>query len=247
MGVWETFRGNAWENRGVEKGMIQVENAVVVEAKVMGKRTFYEERVGCKFPFSFFYLFIWPFHVTGRTFFSFLLLFFIFISIFFLNQTFEETIYTNETINLGFTVSPLSMLKNPMILLVVFALGVTVGMPYLMEMSTCLSSAHDPQPFSITSLVPSLTKLLQNTVDPETRAEFEKQSRKGRNAAANDVNARRAAGAGRGGGAGAGAGGFDLAGWMAGTSQGPMAALDSTMKAAASGREAGSGSGARRR
>lgn len=84
-------------------------------------------------------------------------------------------------------------------------------------------------------------------MDPETRAEFEKQSRKGRNAAANDINARGAAGAGRGAGAGAGAGGFDLAGWMAGTSQGPMAALDSTMKAAASGREAGSGSGVRRR
>lgn len=34
------------------------------------------------------------------------------------------------------TVSPLSLLKNPMILLAVFALAVTFGMPYLIENST---------------------------------------------------------------------------------------------------------------
>ncbi|OAX76952.1 hypothetical protein ACJ72_08754 [Emergomyces africanus] len=119
-----------------------------------------------------------------------------------------------------------------MLLLAAFALGVTVGMPYLMDM-----------------------------MDPETRAEFERHSRKGRAAAMDDVSSKIGAGtgAGRGSGAGAGAGagagtragtgaaagggpgGFDLAGWMAGTSQGPMAALDSTMKATASGREGGSG------
>ncbi|KMW68818.1 hypothetical protein BDDG_13050 [Blastomyces dermatitidis ATCC 18188] len=162
VGVWETYRGNAWENRGVEKGMVQVGEVAVVEARVMGTREFYEERAGF---------------------------------------------------------SPLSLFKNPMILLVVFALAVTVGMPYLMDM-----------------------------MDPETRAEFERHSRKGRTAAIGDINAKAGAGAGAnairgagpGAGAGAGAGGFDLAGWMAGTSQGPMAALDSTVKAAASGREGGS-------
>ncbi|OJD26312.1 hypothetical protein ACJ73_02314 [Blastomyces percursus] len=167
VGVWETYRGNAWDNRGVEKGMVRVGEVAVVEARVMGMRKFYEERTGF---------------------------------------------------------SPLSLFKNPMILLVVFALAVTVGMPYLMDM-----------------------------MDPETRAEFERHSRKGRTAAINDINAKAGAvaganairGAGPGAGAGAGAGGFDLAGWMAGTSQGPMAALDSTVKAAASGR--GGGSGARRR
>ncbi|PGH00585.1 hypothetical protein GX51_05684 [Blastomyces parvus] len=167
VGVWETYRGNAWDNRGVEKGLVQVGEAVVVEAKVTGTRKFYEERAGF---------------------------------------------------------SPLSLFKNPMILLVVFALGVTIGMPYLMDM-----------------------------MDPETRAEFERHSRKGRTAAVNDINAKmgtdanavRGAGPGTGAAAGAGPGGFDLAGWMAGTSQGPMAALDSTVKATASGREGGSG--ARRR
>ncbi|OAX76951.1 hypothetical protein ACJ72_08755 [Emergomyces africanus] len=110
-----------------------------------------------------------------------------------------------------------------MILLVVFARGVAVGMPYLMDM-----------------------------MDPETRVEFERHSRKGRTAAIDDVSAKMGAstssgrgvgggGAGTGAAAGGGSGGFDLAGWMAGTSQGPMAALDSTMKATASGREGGAG------
>lgn len=39
-----------------------------------------------------------------------------------------------------FTVSPLSLLKNPMILLGVVALGITFGMPYLIDNSTFSSS-----------------------------------------------------------------------------------------------------------
>ncbi|PGG95126.1 hypothetical protein AJ79_10240 [Helicocarpus griseus UAMH5409] len=166
VGVWETYRGNAWENRGVERGVVREgdgdgDGKVTVEAKVVGKRGFYEERA--KF-------------------------------------------------------SPLSLFKNPMILLAIVALGITVGMPYLMD-----------------------------NMDPETRAEFEKQSRSSPlTSAMAGASGRGAGGAGRGAGAGAGAPGFDLAGWMAGTSQGPMAALDSSMKASTSGREGG-GAAARRR
>ncbi|OAX76851.1 hypothetical protein ACJ72_08856, partial [Emergomyces africanus] len=46
VGVWETYRGNAWDNRGAEKGMVRVGDVVVVEAKVMATRVFYEERAG---------------------------------------------------------------------------------------------------------------------------------------------------------------------------------------------------------
>lgn len=90
---------------------------MVVEAKVVEKRGFYEERAGCKFFVSFiFAVILRGYHMlTGR------LLFIL------------------------YTVSPLSLFKNPMILLVVFALGVTIGMPYLMEMSTFLSS-DTPRP-----------------------------------------------------------------------------------------------------
>ncbi|KAM5471917.1 hypothetical protein MauCBS54593_003324 [Microsporum audouinii] len=52
--------------------------------------------------------------------------------------------------------SPLSLLKNPMLLLAVFALAVTVGMPYLIE-----------------------------NMDPETREEFEKQRAAKKTSAAN--------------------------------------------------------------
>ncbi|CRG86719.1 long-chain acyl-CoA synthetase [Talaromyces islandicus] len=99
LGIWETFRGNQWENRGLEKYVAQVTDkpkadvAVTVDARVLARREFYEERP--KF-------------------------------------------------------SPLSLFKNPMILLAVFALAATIGMP----------------------------KLLEN-MDPEMREEFEKQSRSG--------------------------------------------------------------------
>jgi hypothetical protein len=53
MGVWETFRGNPWENRGAEKYVVDIAAKkaadVVVEAKVLGKKGFYEERATCEF------------------------------------------------------------------------------------------------------------------------------------------------------------------------------------------------------
>ncbi|KAG2415770.1 hypothetical protein HFD88_006962 [Aspergillus terreus] len=98
IGVWETFRGNPWDNRGVEKfaatgdkGQAQGQGDVTVEARVVARRAFYEQR--SKF-------------------------------------------------------SPLSLFKNPMILLALVALGFTFGMPKLME-----------------------------NMDPEMRAEFEAHSR----------------------------------------------------------------------
>ncbi|KAJ5381052.1 uncharacterized protein N7496_003480 [Penicillium cataractarum] len=95
LGVWETFRGNPWDNRGAEKYVVDVAGKkaadVVVEAKVLGRKGFYEERA--KF-------------------------------------------------------SPLSLVKNPMILMAIVALAMTFGMPKLME-----------------------------NMDPEMRAEFEQQSR----------------------------------------------------------------------
>lgn len=82
------------------------------------------------------------------------------------------------------------------------------------------------------------------------RAEFEKQSAKSPIAgAANKV----ASGAG-GGGGGGGAPSFDLAGWMAGTSPGPMSSLESAAepvaakgaKSGSTGRDTSGGSSRRR-
>ncbi|KAL4870174.1 hypothetical protein BDV12DRAFT_62589 [Aspergillus spectabilis] len=127
-GVWETFRGNEWGNRGAEK-FVRVagekvgggdggDGAVIVDIRVLGRKGFYEVR-----------------------------------------QTF----------------SPLSLFKNPMILLAIVALGFTFGMPKLME-----------------------------NMDPEMRAEFEKQSR------ASPISGAQSAMVG------GGPANFDLAGWMAG-------------------------------
>lgn len=67
IGVWETFRGNAWSNRGPElfgataalaEGRV-VED-VIVPAKVLARRGFYEERSTCEFFFSSLFFFFFP-------------------------------------------------------------------------------------------------------------------------------------------------------------------------------------------
>ncbi|PYH79625.1 hypothetical protein BO82DRAFT_263601, partial [Aspergillus uvarum CBS 121591] len=96
--------------------------------------------------------------------------------------------------------SPLALFKNPMILLALVALGFTFGMPKLME-----------------------------NMDPEMRAEFEKQSR-----SSPITGATRSAMAG-----GGAPGNFDLAGWMAGATPRPAPGAD---EVAASGRDSGGAS-----
>lgn len=50
IGVWETFRGHQWENRGAEKALGGSGTGdVVVEARVLGKRGFYEQRPKCEY------------------------------------------------------------------------------------------------------------------------------------------------------------------------------------------------------
>jgi len=55
LGVWETFRGHPWDNRGAEKYVVDITGKkladVVIEAKVVGRKGFYEERAKCKLPF----------------------------------------------------------------------------------------------------------------------------------------------------------------------------------------------------
>lgn len=52
LGVWETFRGNPWDNRGAEKYVVDVvgkkQADVVVEAKLVSRKGLYEERAACK-------------------------------------------------------------------------------------------------------------------------------------------------------------------------------------------------------
>lgn len=132
--------------------------------------------------------------------------------------------------HLWISVSPLSLVKNPMILLAIAALGITLGMPKLMENSTCLSSL-----FLLRAAPPwrDWTRCAvsnHRAVDPEMRAEFEQHSRSSPlTGATNNAMA---------------GSGFDLAGWMAGTSPSPMANADAAL-GGATGRDAG-GSARRR-
>jgi len=52
LGVWETFRGNPWDNRGAEKFNAvdaAAKKDVTVEAKLLARRGFYEQRSKCKY------------------------------------------------------------------------------------------------------------------------------------------------------------------------------------------------------
>lgn len=64
LGVWETFRGNPWDNRGPEKFLadaaVQGSSAessadVTVAAKLVARKGFYEERAKCELSFFFFF------------------------------------------------------------------------------------------------------------------------------------------------------------------------------------------------
>lgn len=64
LGVWETFRGNPWDNRGAEKFNVVVDadasagvggRDVRVEASVLARRGFYEQRATCMFSLFFFF------------------------------------------------------------------------------------------------------------------------------------------------------------------------------------------------
>lgn len=127
LGIWETFRGNQWENRGVEKYVAQVTDkskndaAVTVDARVLARREFYEERPKCEYP-NYYKVYIYV--LQGVT-------------------------------NLDDIVSPLSLFKNPMILLAVFALAATIGMPKLLENSTSAPLLSTPSTILYTYLLTS--------------------------------------------------------------------------------------------
>jgi len=46
--IWQTFRGNEWENKGERMG--GGVGDVRIEARAAGEKGFYEGRGGCEFP-----------------------------------------------------------------------------------------------------------------------------------------------------------------------------------------------------
>jgi ER membrane protein complex subunit 7 len=183
-GIWETYTGSPWSDKGPilggkaaqgggASGSVgsanegspdqEQEQVVRIDAKVLAKREFYEERAGF---------------------------------------------------------NPLGLLMNPMLLLGVVALGITFGMPYLMDNSTSMTSPALAYPIFLTCFLVChhihANTLILLPVDPELKAEFEEQKN---NSPLSGMHRalQEAAGAG---GAPSGVGGgsnFDLASWMAGT------------------------------
>ena len=70
------------------------------------------------------------------------------------------------------TVSPLDLLKNPMILIAVMGLGVMIGIPYLIN-STMSTPLHSfPMPYTV-ALINGF--FLRTVVNLEIKKEFEEQ------------------------------------------------------------------------
>jgi ER membrane protein complex subunit 7 len=195
-GIWETFPGSEWSEKGPVlggktaqgEGADPVDNAhsvkttgeaaqlpqqiVQISAKVLSKREFYEERPGF---------------------------------------------------------NPLGLLMNPMVLLGVVALGITFGMPYLMDNRTPSKLPiyfAIPPPFSPVSTLkltyPPHFPRSMKTVDPELRAELEEHKK-----SSPFSNMLQQAASGAGGAPGGSSGGFDLASWMAGAQKSPLEGFSS--------------------
>jgi hypothetical protein len=109
--VWQTFRGNDWANRGekLREGRGECE----VNVGVVGSKKFFEERQGCELldpPSS-------SSGIGARA-----------------GEIGRECAVGRPLADQG-TVSPLSLLQSPMILLGIVGMGVMIGMPKLMENS----------------------------------------------------------------------------------------------------------------
>ncbi|KAE8335580.1 hypothetical protein BDV24DRAFT_6405 [Aspergillus arachidicola] len=206
LGIWETFRGNPWENRGAERYVLDAASVnaaklpeVAVDAKVLARRGFYEERPKCEY--------FWE----GETF------------------CMKYTCCFQDAYGSILLVSPLSLFKNPMILLALVALGFTFGMPKLMENSKFNIITISLRDAIIYVFIAHASLTHISPVDPEMRAEFEKHSR------ASPIS-----GATRSAMAGGGApGNFDFAGWMAGAHPRPVGPEPAALQGVATGREGG--------
>jgi hypothetical protein len=73
LGIWETFRANPWDNRGAEKFVAAPGGGqnqdVIVEAKVVARRGFYEERAKCESDTHIYiYIYLYTLSFCGSTF-----------------------------------------------------------------------------------------------------------------------------------------------------------------------------------
>ena len=159
--IWQTFRGNEWDNKGERIGAGS--GSANADVRVVGERAFYESRGGCMFS-------------SDRV-------------------GFYACKGDANCVRSMYTVSPLSLLKNPMILIGILGLGMVVGMPYLLDNSTLEALC-----IIILSFVNGYANI--EIVDPETKKEFEEQQKNsvlsGGTSAANPLQ------------------NFDMAAWMAG-------------------------------
>ncbi|KAK6086873.1 ER membrane protein complex subunit-like protein [Seiridium cupressi] len=170
--AWETFRGNEWGNKGEESVRQDGAGGAVFAVKCLGKKVFFQERGSCKFSFAF--------HPCVA-------------------DNAKSKLLVAGFADECMTVSVLTILKNPMILLGLISMGIFFGMPKLVENSEYSSAP----PYKI----PETMILMQPTVDPEMRAEWEEQQKK------NPMNSIMG-----GGQAGANPmGNFDMASFLAGS------------------------------
>ena len=171
--VWGTFRGNEWENKGETVEVVELKTEDAGQTTVWA----FAVRAGAKKEY-----------LVERQGCEFILNFRIRGSII-------STPFTNSCC---FLVSPLNILKSPMILIALGSLVVVFGMPYMMDNSTFISNSY-----SIPNLLLSPITNFVVLVDPELRAEFEerqKSSPLGGGQAANPLQ------------------NFDAAAWLAGSS-----------------------------
>lgn len=125
-----------------------------------------------------------------------------------IQATFVFVVWRGTVLTFEILVSPLDLLKNPMILIAVVGLGFVVGMPYLMDSSMF----HPPFPAACSDFprwISTADVVACAVVDPEMKKEFEEQQKKsilsGGASTANPLQ------------------NFDMAGWIAAKTSGQSA------------------------
>jgi hypothetical protein len=109
--VFGTFRGNEWSNKGEVTPVKEMDGktgAWGFEVKALGSKEYFVEKTGCMYPFP-------PLEPHK-------------------SPTLQLKILMCNA-NWRFAVSPLSLFKNPMILIAGLSMIIVFGMPYLMDNS----------------------------------------------------------------------------------------------------------------
>ncbi|GAB7351328.1 hypothetical protein MBLNU459_g1737t2 [Dothideomycetes sp. NU459] len=118
--IWQTFRGNEWENKGAKFGEAAAGGELVVTLTPSGRKEYFQKREGCEFLRSFDF-----FHSSSYS--------SSFLATLDMLPSSSSLWCVADNLTPPPAVDLLGFVKSPMVLMGLFSVGMIFGMPYLME------------------------------------------------------------------------------------------------------------------